>query len=180
MISETIVYIPGVWDLLHIGHLQVLLNAANLGDRLVVGVPNDHIVLADKGQLPIVPVNQRKIMLECLWFVDVVLPYDKLEFITHLNQVKPDILAVGSTWGKEKRHKDAEKWVEHHGRRMVVLPYTQGISTTILEEKIYERVYARKQREREICLSKDVLAGYGETGQEETGGCGSDPCDEGM
>lgn len=127
-----LVYIPGVWDLLHVGHVTILRRAAALGDRLVVGCPSDEVVHQDKGRNPVVPLEQRMYMLDSLQSVDVVLPYYKLEFITHLEMLHPNILAVGETWGHAVRHLAAEAWMKHRGGRIIKLPYTQGISTTQL------------------------------------------------
>lgn len=125
-----IVYIPGVWDLLHVGHVAILERAAAFGDRLVVGVPHDEIVRQDKGELPIIPLEDRMRMLQSLKCVDIAIPYVHLEFLSHLQSINPDIVAVGSTWGKEQRHIDAEAWIEKNGKRFIKIPYTAGISTT--------------------------------------------------
>jgi cytidyltransferase-like protein len=130
-----VVYIPGVWDLLHVGHITVLERAAALGDVLVVGVPTDSVVLQDKGSLPIIPLDDRILMLKSLWCVDVAVPYYRLDFLTHLSTIRPDILAVGETWGNERRHQTAEAWIETHGRRFVKLPYTLGESATAIKER---------------------------------------------
>lgn len=129
-------YIPGVWDLLHAGHVAILERARSLCDRLVVGVPSDGVVLQDKGQLPIVSLQDRVHLLEALCCVDIVLPYYKLEFLTHLELLKPDILFVGETWGSDTRHVDAERWTSLNHCRLIRLPYTRGISTTQLKERI--------------------------------------------
>jgi len=125
-----IVYIPGTWDLLHVGHVTILERAAALGDRLVVGVPHDEVVMQDKGELPVVPLEDRMRMLQSLKCVDVAIPYVHLEFLRHLRFIQPDILAVGSTWGREQRHIDAEAWAHDNGTRFITIPYTAGISTT--------------------------------------------------
>ena len=113
---QTIVYIPGVWDLLHVGHVRVLRRARALGDRLVVGVPSDDVV-------------------ESLACVDTAWPYYDLGFLRHLELLRPDILAVGETWGVAPRHRDAERWVKKNGVRLVKLPYTTGVSTTSIRSK---------------------------------------------
>ncbi len=134
-----LVYIPGVFDLLHIGHVSILERARSLGDKLIVGVPSDDVVVEDKGKLPIIKLQHRLRMLSSLRCVDVAVPYPKLEFITHLCMFKPDILAVGDTWGCWQRHLDAERWVEEHGKRMVRLPYSKEISTTEIIDRITNR-----------------------------------------
>ena len=131
-----LVYIPGVWDLLHVGHLTILERARALGDRLVVGVPSDEVVVQDKGESPIIPLSHRLRMLSALRCVDVAMPYYRLEFLTHLRMFRPDILAVGETWGREARHEKAEEWIRRAGGRVVVLPYTHGTSSTDIKNRI--------------------------------------------
>lgn len=134
-----IVYIPGVWDLLHVGHLIVLKNARALGDRLIVGVPSDPVVMQDKGSLPIVSCPDRITMLESLSCVDLAIPYYTLEFLTHLNMVRPDILIVGETWGNKLRHTQAEEWTSANNCRVIKLPYHRDESTTGIKQRVWER-----------------------------------------
>jgi len=136
---QQLVYIPGVWDLLHVGHLTVLEAAAALGDRLIVGVPSDEVVRKDKGTSPIITLQDRLQMLSALRCVNCVLPYYRLEFLTHLQAIRPNILAVGETWGAEQRHRDAEEWVKKNGRQMVTLPYTPGISSSTIKQACVDR-----------------------------------------
>ena len=62
-----VVYIPGVWDLLHVGHLRVLQNAKNLGNKLFVGVASDQAVKEDKGSFPTISDTDRTEMLNALF-----------------------------------------------------------------------------------------------------------------
>lgn len=132
---ETVVYVPGVWDMLHVGHLNILEAAYGLGTVLIVGVPSDEVVLEDKGQLPVVCLQDRVRMLQALEVTDVVLPYYQLEFLTHLRMLRPDVLVIGQTWGREQRHIQATKFVSDQGGRVVMLPYTPGISTSELRSR---------------------------------------------
>jgi rfaE bifunctional protein nucleotidyltransferase chain/domain len=132
----TIVYTPGCWDLLHVGHINILQKAKALGDRLIVGVASDGVIEEDKGNPPVINLTHRLIMLNSLKYVDVVLDYHTLDFLPHLKAIRPDILAVGENWGGGFRHIEAEKWVKENNKRMVTLPYTLGISTTKIKQKI--------------------------------------------
>lgn len=133
------VYIPGCWDLLHIGHVLVLEAAKKLGDMLIVGVAGDETILSDKGRYPIIRQDQRLYMVSSLKCVDSASIYRSLNFIPHLVHYQPDILAVGEQWGTEKRHKDAEKWMAEYHRSIVRLPYTKGISTSEIIKRVKER-----------------------------------------
>lgn len=130
-----LVYSPGVWDLLHVGHLAYLERARALGDRLAVGVPSDEVVRLDKGRPPAVPLAERLRLLAALRCVDLAVPYYALEFLTHLELFRPDVLCVGEGWGGAARHEEAEGWAAACGCRVVRLPRTPGVSTTILRRK---------------------------------------------
>lgn len=138
---QTIVYAPGVWDLLHVGHVHFLRMAKSLGDKLVVGVPEDTVVYEDKGECPIIPCRDRIEMLSAIKHVDLAIPYFYLEFLIHLNMVNPDILVIGEHWGKEKRHTDAENFMHQKGGRIVRLPYYRGESTTLIKQRIHRTQY---------------------------------------
>lgn len=133
------VYIPGCWDLLHLGHVRVLEAARQLGTFLVVGVAGDDAIKQDKGHLPIIPQEQRVYLVASLRCVDVASIYSDLSFIPHLCYFHPQILAVGEQWGKEKRHKNAERWAAENNCEIVTLPYTHGISTSEIIKRIKER-----------------------------------------
>ena len=139
-IQRIIVYTPGVWDLLHVGHVSFLQRARSLGTMLIVGVPTDNTVREDKGEPPLIPCEDRVKMLRALCYVDHALPYSTLDFLNHLNLFQPSVLAIGQNWGKETRHKLAEHWAERNGCRIVILPYTQRESTTKIKERVRERV----------------------------------------
>lgn len=134
----TTVYIPGCWDLLHIGHVLVLEAARKLGDDLIVGVASDEVIKLDKGDYPIIPQAQRLYVIGSLRCVAAVAIYRELDFIPHLRHYKPDILAVGEQWGGAKRHRDAEKWAAANNCQVVVLPYTRGVSTSEIIKRIKE------------------------------------------
>ena len=137
--KKTIVYIPGCWDLLHVGHVAILEKAKAAGDILIVGVPTDEVVLEDKKCLPIITCVQRIRMLEALKCVDMALPYDKLEFLTALRKYDVDILVIGEQWGKAKRHMEAVAYIKEKGGKIVQFPYSKEISTTEIKKKIIEQ-----------------------------------------
>lgn len=129
-------YIPGVWDLLHVGHVSALTTAKSFVETLIVGVPTDTIVQEDKGIIPIISVEDRVKMLQSLRAVDVAAVYYELDFLPHLRMFKPDILFVGEDWGALQRHQDAEYWVVEHKKRLVRIPRYRAESTTKIKERI--------------------------------------------
>jgi len=133
-------YIPGVWDLLHVGHITILKRARGFCDKLIVGVPSDNIVMEDKHKPPAIILAHRTEMLRELRCVDEVVPYYKLEFITHLKIIRPQFLFVGETWGCLRRHKEAVEWCGGHGCKIITFPYSHMESTSDIKHRIKENV----------------------------------------
>lgn len=134
--KRTVVYIPGVWDLLHVGHLAILERASKMGDILIVGVPTDPVVIQDKGDPPIIPCKDRVRMLQALEVVDLAIPYDALEFLSALKRYDVDVLVVGDTWGTDTRHREATEYIHSIGGRVVSFPYTAEASTTDIKARV--------------------------------------------
>tara|TARA_R100000152_G_C6777667_1_gene207682 strand:+ start:496 stop:894 length:399 start_codon:yes stop_codon:yes gene_type:complete len=94
------VWVNGCFDILHIGHLELLRYAKTMGDVLIVGVDSDSKVKKDKGHTrPINKLSHRVKMLEFLRPVDKVYTFDtKLELENLIKDVSPDLMVVGSDW----------------------------------------------------------------------------------
>lgn len=94
------VWVNGCFDILHPGHIELFKVAKSLGDRLIVGVDEDHKVKKDKGnERPINSLFFRKTMLESIKYIDVVLPFGSREELEDLIELySPDILLVGGDW----------------------------------------------------------------------------------
>ncbi len=123
----------GTYDLLHIGHINLLQRARTLGDRLIVGLSTDTFNKTMKNKQCIQPYEERKIILESLMFVDLVIPEENWEQkIEDVQKHKIDIFVMGDDWqGKFDFLKD---YCE-----VVYLPRTQGISTTERKLEIVRR-----------------------------------------
>jgi D-beta-D-heptose 7-phosphate kinase/D-beta-D-heptose 1-phosphate adenosyltransferase len=94
------VWVNGCFDILHPGHIELFKVAKSLGDRLIVGVDEDHKVKKDKGSdRPINSLSFRKTMLESIKYIDLVLPFgSRLELEQLIEIYSPDILLVGGDW----------------------------------------------------------------------------------
>lgn len=94
------VWVNGCFDILHPGHVELFKVAKSLGDRLIVGVDEDHKVKIDKGSdRPINPLSFRKTMLESIKYIDLVLPFGSRTELEQLIELyTPDILLVGGDW----------------------------------------------------------------------------------
>lgn len=130
------VYMPGCWDLLHVGHIRAIYKASRLASSMIVGVADDNVVKQDKGHSPIVPLEQRIEMLEALWFVDSAFAYHELEFLTHLNMFQPSVMAVSESWGNDYRHHDAEYWCRDREVPLIKIPYTDDVSTSKIKRRV--------------------------------------------
>ena len=124
----------GTFDLLHIGHLNILRRAREMGDELFVGLSSDELNFSKKGRNPIYSFEHRKEILEALRCVDFVFKEDSLDLkLDYLREQKADLFVMGNDW--EGRF-DFCKTV----CPVVYLPRTPSISTTELIEVIGRRL----------------------------------------
>lgn len=125
-----------MFDLFHIGHLNILRNAASLCDRLIVGVTVDQLAADSKGRLPVIPFEERAEIIRALRFVDAVVPqidYDKVKAHDSLHF---DVLFVGDDWKGSERFEEASSKLEQRGVRFVFFPYTKSTSSSLLNETL--------------------------------------------
>lgn len=130
-----IVFTNGCFDLLHLGHVDYLARAADLGDKLVIGLNTDASVSRLKG--PSRPINNeeaRAMVLASLGFVSAVTLFDQPTPIELIRAVLPDILVKGADY----RAEDIVGYdvVTGHGGKVHTLPFLEGYSTTGIEKKI--------------------------------------------
>lgn len=130
------IYISGVWDLLHIGHLNILERAKNLGGNLIVGVNIDELVPTYKKHKTVTPYGERKRLVGALKCVDKTIPHPSLDEVEMLDKYDINVVVVSSEWGKLPEQKVRKEYIEKTGRKLVVFPYTKNISTTKIIEKI--------------------------------------------
>ncbi|QCB94441.1 adenylyltransferase/cytidyltransferase family protein [Cellulomonas shaoxiangyii] len=127
-------YVPGGFDMLHIGHLNVLRAARERCDRLVVGVAVDAALVAMKGRPPVVPHHERMDLVASLRFVDVVVP-DLAQDKRVAWRAHPfDVLFKGDDWAGTPKGDRLEREMAEVGARVVYLPYTPSTSSTMLRQ----------------------------------------------
>ena len=129
-------YTTGVFDMFHIGHLNILRRAKEQCDFLIVGVSTDELVRHDKNKTPIIPFADRCAIVEAIKYVDKVVPQeDKNKFAAwekyHFNK-----MFVGSDWKGTDAWKKFESQFSPVGVEIVYLDHTDGISSTILRDRI--------------------------------------------
>lgn len=137
--KKTVVYTPGVWDLLHAGHLNILHRAKLSGDYLIVGVCADRLVEETKGT-PIISESDRASLLSGLKCVDEVHVYDSLDQSATLELFKVDVLCVGEEFGNCKEHVQTLSFCEENDISVRVIRRYPGVSSTALRERVLKRV----------------------------------------
>ncbi len=155
-------YTTGVFDLFHIGHLNILRNAKGLCDRLIVGVTTDELLVEYKKKKAVIPFFERCEILRNITYVDAVVSQTSMDKMEAWRRLKFDVMFVGDDWYNSENWKEYEKRFEDVGVRIVYFPYTQGTSSTLINKILVEKrdeLEAKEQRIKEILLKKkDELA----------------------
>lgn len=128
-------YTTGVYDLFHVGHLNLLRAAKAQCDRLVVGVSTDAVVAA-KHKRAVIPYEDRVAIVRAIKFVDAVIPQTTTNKIEEYEKLQYDILFVGDDWYKDPRWTDYRDTLGNHGVKVIFLPYTDRVSTTSINNII--------------------------------------------
>ncbi|USE00351.1 adenylyltransferase/cytidyltransferase family protein [Vibrio sp. SCSIO 43133] len=126
-------YTTGVFDLFHIGHLNLLRRAKLECDYLIVGVTTDELSLNGKGKQPVIPFVERFEIVESVKFVDQVLPQDSYNKLQAWENIKFDKMFVGDDWKGSKKWNQLEKEFADRGVEIVYFPYTTHTSSTLLK-----------------------------------------------
>ncbi len=131
-----LVYTVGTFDLLHVGHISLLQQCRALGDMIVVGVASDSVVHSYKPNVPIIPLDQRREMLQSLRCVDEVRPYYELEYVTACRELDADIFVIGEDWGHQPHNIDVENYLMSKGKKIVQLSYNPRTSSTKIKKDV--------------------------------------------
>ncbi len=155
------VYIGMSADIIHPGHLNIIKEGAKLG-KVTVGILTDEAIASYK-RLPYLDYEQRKIIVENIKNVEKVIPQKTLDYVPNLLLEKPDFVVHGDDW-KEGAQKGTRQRVidtiKEWGGKLIDLPYTQGISSTKLNEKIKAigtTPEIRLKRLRRLILAKPIV-----------------------
>ncbi|UDQ96956.1 adenylyltransferase/cytidyltransferase family protein [Lentisphaerota bacterium WC36G] len=131
--KKVVGYTTGVYDLFHIGHLNLLRNAKGMCDTLIIGCSSDEVVKEMKNKLPVIPFNERVEILEAIPYVDVVVEQgidDYKDKMVAWEKYKFDILFVGSDWQGTDKWNKIEKDFKKIGVKVVYFPYTRTTSSS--------------------------------------------------
>jgi len=131
-----IVFIPGVWDLLHIGHIKALTRAKKFGDILIVGVETDEAVKKGKNSYPVIPLKDRIAALEALEVVDLAVPYEYRDYFSVVENFSIDVICLCEDYKNEPRFYKSINFIKKRNGRIIYLPYYDNISSSRIKEKI--------------------------------------------
>ena len=135
--GKKIVWTNGCFDIMHAGHIRYLEKAAELGDILVVGLNSDKSVQSLKGpSRPIVPENERTIVLSALECVNYVTIFSETNPLPLLKALRPDIYAKGGDYSLDTIVQEERKIVEGYGGKIAIIPGVDGLSTTRIIDRI--------------------------------------------
>ena len=136
-------YVPGGFDMLHVGHLNNLTEAAKRCDRLIAGVATDESLERMKGRGPIVPLAERMAMVAALRMVDSVVPdYDQDKRLAW-KRSPFDVLFKGTDWEGTDKGRRLEAEMAEVGASVIYLPYTPTTSSTMLRRTLVQEVASR-------------------------------------
>ncbi len=130
--AKKIGYTTGVYDMFHIGHLNIIERARERCDYLIVGVSTDELVMQEKGKTPVIPFEERIAIVSALKYVDQVVPQINKNKLEAWEKYHFDVMFVGSDWKGTPQWKGYEEQFDPLGVEIVYLPHTDGISSTEL------------------------------------------------
>lgn len=125
----TIGYTTGVYDLFHIGHLNLLKNAKGMCDKLIVGVTVDELVTY-KGKKSLIPFEDRIEIVRSCKYVDAAVPQYDMDKLAACKKFGASFLFVGDDWYDTEKWRTYEQEFEKEGIKIIYFPYTRGISST--------------------------------------------------
>lgn len=132
-------YTTGVYDMFHIGHLNILARAKEMCEYLIVGVTTDELCMKRKNKRPIICEDDRVAIVKAIRYVDQVELQEDMDKVTAVKKYKADVVFVGSDWKGTSSWNQYEKEFAAIGCSVIYLEHTEGISSTTLRDKLNER-----------------------------------------
>ena len=143
--NKKIGYTTGVFDLFHIGHLEILKAKENC-DYLIVGVSTDELVQKYKNKRPIITFEQRIEIIKSIKYVDEVVVQKDRDKLSALHKIGFNIMFVGDDWKGSKIFLELEKEFQNHGVEIFYFPYTKNISSSSLRSTL-KKTYTRRRKD---------------------------------
>lgn len=130
-------YTAGVYDLFHIGHLNLLKNAKGMCDKLIVGVTTDNLVTY-KGKHAMIPFEDRIEIIRSIKYVDGAVPQADMDKLSMCKKLGASILFVGDDWYGTQKWQDYEREFYKAGIHIVYFPYTKVVSSTLISKTLQQ------------------------------------------
>lgn len=147
------IYTVGTFVLLHVGHLALLEYCKTLGGVVIVGVASDSVVNSYKPNVPVVPLDQRREMLEALDCVDLVVPYYELEYVSACRDLDVDIFVIGEDWGRNPHNLAVEAFLKSAGKKIVQINYNPRTSSTNIKKTVIAQFTKNQVVNQEVMYS---------------------------
>ena len=133
--NKKIVFTNGCFDLIHLGHIEILARSSDFGDKLIIGVNSDLSIKKLKGEnRPIIEESSRIKQLSALEFVDAVVLFDEDTPLKLIETIKPDVITKGGDY--TAKNIVGNEVVSQKNGEVIIIPLTQGYSTTSILNKI--------------------------------------------
>ena len=129
-------YTSGVYDLFHVGHLNILKNARSQCDHLIVAVTTDELSFSRKAKAPVVPLSERMAIIKELRCVDEVVAQENMDKFGAWERHRFHRMFVGDDWKGDPKWVDLEERFAPHGVEIVYFPYTSHTSSTKLRQAL--------------------------------------------
>ena len=133
------IYTGGTFDLFHPGHVNFLRKCSGFG-TVVVSLNTDEFIFEYKGKTPVMSFEERReILLACQYVEEVVPNVGGADSKPTIELVKPDVIAIGSDWARKNYYDQMgfdQDWLDEKGIGLLYLPYSQGISSTLLRSRM--------------------------------------------
>ncbi len=140
MSGQRVGYVPGVFDLFHIGHLNVLKNSRQFCDYLIAGVVSDEVAQRNKGMVPIVPLAERVAIVAGIRYVDEAVVEDVPHKLEMWERLRFDVIVKGDDWKGTDRGDKLEHDFAAVGVEVAYVPYTTQTSSTLLRRVLLREV----------------------------------------
>lgn len=128
-------YTTGVFDLFHVGHVNILRNAKSMCDRLIVGVTIDELV-SYKDKKSVIPFAERIEIVRACKYVDLAVPQQSMDKLDALDRYRFNIMFVGDDWYKTDKWEEFDQKFKTLGVKIIYFPYTKSTSSTLINETL--------------------------------------------
>ena len=132
-------YATGVFDLFHIGHLNILKKSKSMCDRLIVGVTTDELMIKYKKKEAVIPFEERIEIVQSIKYVDSTVPQESMNKLDVWKRIKFNIMFVGDDWYESEKWINIEKELSSVGAEVVYFPYTKTTSSTLINQILEEK-----------------------------------------